>query len=246
MKLDVESLANLCRSDKRMSKICRDEFFWMNKTYVDFGVTDKPVERSWKNHYKLLSVVDVVREHINDNNSKKIDAYEMQKKSFQIILEGLSESEIMNLLYDPWEYLDQYDTWGLFFGGLFKDFRALDGQIYNNGTAGYYDIDVNKNQTYSIEYGFERYFNFGVGKDILYFIQSYRSHIDSRPERPSRTRRGRYGFYEKEYEEFEETYEEKLQRWYDEFETLDNTYYKIGEENIKDFINTVYRGILFG
>lgn len=243
LKLDLESLTNLCLADKRMSRICRDDVFWMNRVYNDFGVTEKPNERSWKNHYKFTSIVDVVREHLDESNFTQIDVYEGHKENLQKILEGMSESDINKLESNPMKYLDVYNMRGLFFRTVFNDFDILHGQIYNNGTAGYYD---NVNNTDNIQYGFEQYFNFGVGREILSFLKSYQYHARSKPEyQPRNYIQHRYSRYDDSDERnYEEEYEEESDIWNNYFyKVLDPEYYNIDVEN---FINTVYKGILFG
>jgi len=48
INLDQKSLQSACRSFKRFSEICRDEYFWRRKTKKDFGSIGKDEGSTWK------------------------------------------------------------------------------------------------------------------------------------------------------------------------------------------------------
>lgn len=53
LSVDLPSLTKLCQTDKRMSKLCSDDKFWMNRFRQDLGMIEKPDNISWKDFYKL-------------------------------------------------------------------------------------------------------------------------------------------------------------------------------------------------
>lgn len=57
-KLNDEDLLNLCNSfeskNKYIYQICKDENFWMNRTFQKYGKVEKNPDRSWKDFYLVL------------------------------------------------------------------------------------------------------------------------------------------------------------------------------------------------
>ena len=52
LKLDLEDLANLCIADKKMSRICQDDYFWLMRLNSEYGLMVKPENESWKEFFK--------------------------------------------------------------------------------------------------------------------------------------------------------------------------------------------------
>ena len=70
LQLDLDSLVNFCQTDKRLSKICSDDKFWLMRFIQDFGIFNKVYNMTWKELYRLVVSTppnDLLWKGINDN-----------------------------------------------------------------------------------------------------------------------------------------------------------------------------------
>ena len=52
LKLNLEDLSNLCRVDKRMTRICDDNNFWLTRFNTEYGIMNNRDKEPWKDFYK--------------------------------------------------------------------------------------------------------------------------------------------------------------------------------------------------
>ena len=63
LHLDLNSILNLCAASIELREHCKSEFFWKQKTKLDFpGVTVRKNKRFWKDEYKYLWIDTVTKE----------------------------------------------------------------------------------------------------------------------------------------------------------------------------------------
>lgn len=84
MPLDDKSLLTFCKiswKDEYSRKLCKDEDFWRNRFYNEYGDLKKNPNRTWKNFYlgiikfKKLSVDDAIKEL----SKNKLENYDLIK-----------------------------------------------------------------------------------------------------------------------------------------------------------------------
>jgi len=51
MRMDDLTLLNFCQTGKEGIKLCKNEYFWKERTIENFGPSKKRKEETWKNYY---------------------------------------------------------------------------------------------------------------------------------------------------------------------------------------------------
>lgn len=72
VRVDLPTLTRLCQTEKRLSKICDDEIFWMNRAFRDYGA-HSPDSLTWKKFYEIASSHNVHLMRMNAIENNQID-----------------------------------------------------------------------------------------------------------------------------------------------------------------------------
>lgn len=59
LSLPLNSVLTMCQVNRYYNDICKDDFFWKEKTLYDFGVKTRPIGLTWKEYYFSLSLRDI-------------------------------------------------------------------------------------------------------------------------------------------------------------------------------------------
>ena len=97
IRMPLQDLSNVCRTNSRISKLCNDQYFWRLKSEYHFRQCNKPAKIDWNQYYIELVIETFnqlyIIDYINPNCKKEF--------SFTIFINPLDDS--MQYLLDTIE-----------------------------------------------------------------------------------------------------------------------------------------------
>jgi len=102
VSLNVADLLNFCQTNKQFREFCQSDYLWQQKTFMEYDISDKPADISWKQYYIRLSLKNIKNIDVFYKDSKigsiwieKTDTIGKIKRKCTLLLKSL-DPEIVN------------------------------------------------------------------------------------------------------------------------------------------------------